>query len=291
MRCPACQSTRIATREAIHARVRSDPRYAELARATAPPTVAEKMPAHFRFAMTGFVILALAALAIGVWRLLNVWRTGESAQAGIEAVSYSLAFLGMMGLIFGLPKLFERTQAFRREVEYWKTEPMCEDCHHTGLRSNFQTREEQFQDIREADKRRAARELPDRRRTAQENPGDFQAQFELGLTLRDLGSYEEALAHFDRLLNEHPGRSADVRVQRGIIRMYRAEYDEALVELDQAVKARPTWVMPYWQRAAVHELQGDLVAARDELQLALGHSEGVTERTMTEGRISALGKK
>jgi serine/threonine-protein kinase len=84
-----------------------------------------------------------------------------------------------------------------------------------------------------------------------EYPNDPGVQFVRAVVARLDGDYEKALRSYDRMVKLNPGERVPASYNRARIFMYRGEYDQALLELDQGAALEPEHPMIKVIRARV----------------------------------------
>ncbi|MGJ8620953.1 MAG: tetratricopeptide repeat protein [Methylophilaceae bacterium] len=98
--------------------------------------------------------------------------------------------------------------------------------------------------------------LDDLTYVAQERPNFEQVYNNLGLTLRELGQYEKALAAFDDAIRLDSERGKILN-NKGLLLVDLQRFDEALDCYEQALKAKPDNYDSYWNKSLLYLLKGD----------------------------------
>jgi serine/threonine-protein kinase len=120
-----------------------------------------------------------------------------------------------------------------------------------------------------ADLARADSALQDAARLAPNDPRPLFGMFEVALRGERLADAGRIVARLERLL---PG-DADVEVVRAKLLERRGDHDQALAEMREAVRLRPSWRSLY-EAANLEQQQGEYAAARRHLQDLLARYPG-----------------
>lgn len=98
-------------------------------------------------------------------------------------------------------------------------------------------------------------------------PREWMTRCLLAETLACQKKYGDAIAQFDRVLDEIPSAAGEVLCWKGEIQLWAGEYEQALQTLDLAVKAGSSWA--YCWRGAAKVKTGDHAGAVADLERAL----------------------
>lgn len=120
--------------------------------------------------------------------------------------------------------------------------------------------------------RQLVRALDDFRRWSRLEPRNHEAQLAIGLVLRDLGAYEEAIEIFRRLLAEWPEQGTRLATRIGATFRIMGDYPRALATLDEfaAGEEPPLGMMFHYHRGWILNLMGRHEEAVREFNLGLG---------------------
>ena len=101
------------------------------------------------------------------------------------------------------------------------------------------------------------------------NPEHPKALWNLGFALNRLGRYKEAVQTLDQGLATKGGNRASMFYERSYAHSYLKQYDEALSDIDEAIRIRPDSFQFLWQRARVHSFRGEDEAAKSDAKKVL----------------------
>lgn len=87
-------------------------------------------------------------------------------------------------------------------------------------------------------RQRPERALPELLRAARERPQDRHLQADLGVVLRRCGRLEEAQAHYDRLMRDHP-QDVPLWFNRALVRIDLSDWAGAIADLEQVLALQP----------------------------------------------------
>jgi tetratricopeptide (TPR) repeat protein len=105
----------------------------------------------------------------------------------------------------------------------------------------------------------------------QSNPNDYKAWYGYGVVLKNLGSYEEAIASLDKALEIKPDYHK-AWYARGNALYGLDFYEEAIISYDQALKFRENYHKAWYNKAGCYALQGNVEQAIESLQQAINLS-------------------
>lgn len=145
--------------------------------------------------------------------------------------------------------------------------------------------------------------------------------FEQGLTLMDEGQYEQAVGMFDKAVKLSLGNIAEIYVcrgealgylgrwkdaensinqalrhepylataynERGNIRRFQRDYDNAIADYTMAINIDPTYYEAYYNRALAYEEKKLFAAAEDDLTRTLALNPTVSQAYEARGRVRA----
>lgn len=94
------------------------------------------------------------------------------------------------------------------------------------------------------------------------------ADLRLGQGLDRAGNHADAIALYDRRIQDHP-KAPKLRFLRGASRYARGTHREALRDFDKALELRPGWALAYIWRGRTYQALGNLSAALDDLNQAV----------------------
>lgn len=100
-------------------------------------------------------------------------------------------------------------------------------------------------------------------------PEHPKALWNLGFALNRLGRYKEAVEALDRGLATKAGNGPSMFYERSYAHAYLKQYDEALRDIDEAVRSRSDSFQFLWQRARVHSFRGEDEAAKRDAKEVL----------------------
>jgi hypothetical protein len=102
----------------------------------------------------------------------------------------------------------------------------------------------------------------DYRQVLAQRPEDADALSNLGLALKEMNRWEEALECCDRALLARPG-FPEAANNRGFVLHDLGRWDEALASYQAAIDARPDYAEPRWNMSLLHLLRGDYARGWD----------------------------
>jgi tetratricopeptide (TPR) repeat protein len=99
-----------------------------------------------------------------------------------------------------------------------------------------------------------------------------EAEFRAGIALMAPGHYDEAVAHFDRVLEMDPNRR-DIYLRRALAHQELGQADAALADYQAALDVNPRDAAVYSARGALYRERGDFPAALKEFDRAVQLSQ------------------
>ncbi len=128
-------------------------------------------------------------------------------------------------------------------------------------------------------------------RALRRNPGGFKPvavlSLAMGVTRREIGDLEGALADFNRAIALDP-RSAWAYFGRGTIRGEQGRLDEAITDFDRAVEFDPQFALAYANRGLARLRLGEDYIAKKDFRLCLALDPALKKEIEA---LSAMAKK
>lgn len=110
------------------------------------------------------------------------------------------------------------------------------------------------------------------------NPRDVYSHFNLGTSYFALGDYQKAKSSFEEAKRlGWPKRMLWYQIQPIETNNYLGDYDQALTLANEALVGYPTFSEVHLQKAIAYKGLGDLVKAKQEVELALRYSPNLAE--------------
>lgn len=107
----------------------------------------------------------------------------------------------------------------------------------------------------------------------------------------DSGSGETAIAACDRAIatGRFSGRSLSILYNdRGYLRMMEGSLDEALADLNEAIRIDPNSTYAHWNRAEIYRHKGELTSAKADYERALSLGPRAQDKPKIEAALAAL---
>ncbi|BAY16571.1 TPR repeat-containing protein [Nostoc sp. HK-01] len=94
--------------------------------------------------------------------------------------------------------------------------------------------------------------------------------FHLGVIQMQQGNYEEAIEHFDQVI-EQQGKTTSAYSNRCLAYLYLQDYHQAIADCTAAINYSPNNLEAYLNRGLAHYRQGNYISAIDDDNLAIAH--------------------
>ena len=125
-------------------------------------------------------------------------------------------------------------------------------------------------------------------------PTDYRAYYNQGLVYTAQGKLEDSLTSYETALDcapQQPEIQAEIYRDRGASYLMLARYDEAIADLNQAVKNNPSDSWSYFNRGCAHHRSHNLPLALTDFERVLRQDESNAQAHWNRGLVLAsLGK-